>query len=616
MVHAPRSIVLLEIVLLLITSPHAAATAEAGSGSGFASGGVCADVAPDAGAHTALVGKHLVIGELWWGPFAIPDSTAPYGWTGFNIDLIEEMSEMLGFTFEIRDIGYPLANETWTTMIFRAIDDTDLTMSFWIKNGARLKQIEFLEGHIDFSPGLVARRAQKEDLSYWTWENLSSFMRPFTWLLWSALVGMVLVSGVADFIIERARTKDASLTASLYEYCAGFLWGGFEYPLSKASAVFQIILGFLLLIVVATYTANLASFIVLGAVPGLSCSSVETAMLNSKIIVTEDGGYLERISSTFPRLQYETVFGCGGGAECMSNRVLGITTPKGQGADAGVLADGALTPKLYYQQWKSSTDTRDTCSLEWVQTLFADTAGWVASRRSMCVRTAIEWAFYQLARRGTIERLHIKYFPAKQPSPPARRLADESDTTWAMPLEMTPAGAPSDAGRTDTTTPERRRRLKGAGGSDTANLPPGVSQTGVNDLLGLFLVWWGVIAILIAWTYVGPFVLRKVCRKPIKVTAKEDGIDDTENERLMLRELLRHVREMRGIHVEDKVDVVKESGSRIVNFLERRTGFDIDGDGDTGVDNIKKKTPRTPRTASSEPTRVVEATSLAVVDME
>lgn len=414
MVHAPRSSVLLEIVLLLITSPHAAATAEAGSGSGFASGGVCADVAPDAGAHTALVGKHLVIGELWWGPFAIPDSTAPYGWTGFNIDLIEEMSEMLGFTFEIRDIGYPLANETWTTMIFRAIDDTDLTMSFWIKNGARLKQIEFLEGHIDFSPGLVARRAQKEDLSYWTWENLSSFMRPFTWLLWSALVGMVLVSGVADFIIERARTKDASLTASLYEYCAGFLWGGFEYPLSKASAVFQIILGFLLLIVVATYTANLASFIVLGAVPGLSCSSVETAMLNSKIIVTEDGGYLERISSTFPRLQYETVFGCGGGAECMSNRVLGITTPKGQGADAGVLADGALTPKLYYQQWKSSTDTRDTCSLEWVQTLFADTAGWVASRRSMCVRTAIEWAFYQLARRGTIERLHIKYFPAKQ----------------------------------------------------------------------------------------------------------------------------------------------------------------------------------------------------------
>ena len=102
------------------------------------------------------------------------------------------------------------------------------------------------------------------------------------------------------------------------------------------------------------------------------------------------------------------------------------------------LARATARSKLYYQQWKSSTDPRDTCSLEWVQTLFADTAGWVASRRSMCVRTAIEWAFYQLARRGTLERLHIKYFPAKQcgavattaavpppPSPPARRLADE-----------------------------------------------------------------------------------------------------------------------------------------------------------------------------------------------
>ena len=51
------------------------------------------------------------------------------------------------------------------------------------------------------------------------------------------------------------------LTTSLYEYCAGFMWGGFEYPQSKTSAVFQILLGFIVLVLVSSYTANLAAFV-------------------------------------------------------------------------------------------------------------------------------------------------------------------------------------------------------------------------------------------------------------------------------------------------------------------------------------------------------------------
>jgi hypothetical protein len=36
------------------------------------------------------------------------------------------------------------------------------------------------------------------------------------------------------------------------EYCAGVLWGGFERPLSRNSAVYQIVLGFILLVVNAS----------------------------------------------------------------------------------------------------------------------------------------------------------------------------------------------------------------------------------------------------------------------------------------------------------------------------------------------------------------------------
>ena len=54
-----------------------------------------------------------------------------------------------------------------------------------------------------------------------------------------------------------AQVKETRLTSSLYEYWAGFLWGGFEYPLSKTSAIYQVVFGTFGLILISTYTANL-----------------------------------------------------------------------------------------------------------------------------------------------------------------------------------------------------------------------------------------------------------------------------------------------------------------------------------------------------------------------
>jgi len=136
---------------------------------------------------------------------------------------------------------------------------------------------------------------------------MTSFMLPFKWELWGCLLLMVLGSGVADWLIERKRSEDARIGASLYEYAAGFLWGGFEYPLTTASKIFQIIMGFALLIVVSTYTANLAAFITLSQSPGLSATSVDDAMVNGKALCMEEGGYNNRITANFPRMRYELI---------------------------------------------------------------------------------------------------------------------------------------------------------------------------------------------------------------------------------------------------------------------------------------------------------------------
>ena len=121
-----------------------------------------------------------------------------------------------------------------------------------VKNAERLKNIVFLDGHIDYSSVLVGRRDSFSKTDPWSWASLSSFMMPFKWGLWGCLFAVVFLSGVADYVIERRWSPDARLAASLYEYAAGFLWGGFEYPLTAASKVFQLFLGFVLLIIVST----------------------------------------------------------------------------------------------------------------------------------------------------------------------------------------------------------------------------------------------------------------------------------------------------------------------------------------------------------------------------
>jgi hypothetical protein len=98
-------------------------------------------------------------------------------------------------------------------------------------------------------------------------------MKPFTFRLWAALLAVIVCSGVVDYLTERTRVKETTLgkntrvashyssprnrqsihltltrapvlvillvltAASLYEYFAGFLWGGFAYPLSRVSAI-------------------------------------------------------------------------------------------------------------------------------------------------------------------------------------------------------------------------------------------------------------------------------------------------------------------------------------------------------------------------------------------
>lgn len=70
---------------------------------------------------------------------------------------------------------------------------------------------------------------------------------------------------MTDYLLER--NVGGRIADSMYEGWAGALWGGFEYPKTRAAAVYQVVVSFVFLITIAAYTANLAAFLMIEARP-------------------------------------------------------------------------------------------------------------------------------------------------------------------------------------------------------------------------------------------------------------------------------------------------------------------------------------------------------------
>ena len=351
--------------ILMLTSLHA--HVHVSSGATFNLGAVCSGVDYSrTQAKDMLRGKRLRVMDLVWKPFAHKNATAPKGWEGMDIDLLDQISWLMGFTYDIGDLGYPSVGQSWTQHVIEHQNDGDLIASFWVPSLPRRNQAIQLRGHLDLSLVLVARReyiTEQEQLS----EALWSWSRPFSGSLWAAIIGLVIASGIVDWIAERQHMPGHKVTTSLREYAAGVLFGGFEHPLSNSSAIYQVVLAFILLVVNSTYTANLAAYITINAIPQLTASSV-VEMLDSGNLCFMPNGAQPRFDATYPTLRYVEIDGEQTAAAALRN---------------GSRCDAFVTPKNNYDAWR--TDAQN-CNFEIAETIFTQQGGWMTNRQSPCVQ--------------------------------------------------------------------------------------------------------------------------------------------------------------------------------------------------------------------------------------
>ena len=190
----------------------------------FVAGAVCDGVDVSTPAVDMLRGKHLIIQDMEWMPYAAPNPGGRHwsGWKGLNIELFDHFATVLGYTYNMSNMGYAQEGESWTQQVYRAIDDADLTGSYWVEDDERLNKASFIRGTYDLTPVLVARMLGAGETKWETWyKSFYNFLDPFDKTLWFMILGFIIFSGVVDWLVERKSVNEARVTSSIYEYFAG-----------------------------------------------------------------------------------------------------------------------------------------------------------------------------------------------------------------------------------------------------------------------------------------------------------------------------------------------------------------------------------------------------------
>jgi hypothetical protein len=450
----------------------------------FVAGAVCDGVDVSTPAVDMLRGKHLIIQDMEWMPYAAPNPGGRHfsGWKGLNIELFDHFATVLGYTYNMSNMGYAQEGESWTEQVYRAVDDADLTGSYWVEDDERLNKASFIRGTYDLTPVLVARMLGAGETKWETWyKSFYNFLDPFDKTLWFMILGFIIFSGVVDWLVERKSVKEARVSSSIYEYFAGLLWGGFEYPLSKMSAVYQVMGGFIVLVLISSYTANLAAFITVSAQPTKSVQSMDQAQSESASICAANGAYIPKIKKLYPRLRWGLV-----------------SNPQNEAAQATMDregCDGVIGTLNLFNTWRTDVAF---CKLEVAEVMAPARGSWLTNRESWCVTAAFNYAVAQMDFNGELELMIGKYFP-KIPCG-STSSGTQMDDYWSEGLED-----PEEDSRrrllmekdAATTASKHRRRLSADGGSGGGT---GVPSMEVVDFLGMFILWLAVSLWMVFWT--------------------------------------------------------------------------------------------------------------------
>ncbi|CAF3561467.1 unnamed protein product [Rotaria sp. Silwood1] len=215
--------------------------------------------------RASLQNVNLRIGIIESDPFTIVEkvtdasgqSTIEYN--GYVPDLIKRLQNNMGF---IPTIKLAPSNQTYNELILAVSNGVyDIVIGDVTVTAERRELVDFSSSIYDDSLRILIRKTGNVNI------DLFSFLKPFSRNLWLLLLGTLIYSGILVFIIER-QNNEALQNRSILSQISMSLWYsfgtvvGYGVDFSSNTASGRLLTGglyILSLILVASYTANLAS---------------------------------------------------------------------------------------------------------------------------------------------------------------------------------------------------------------------------------------------------------------------------------------------------------------------------------------------------------------------
>ncbi|XP_051160876.1 ionotropic receptor 25a-like isoform X13 [Leptopilina boulardi] len=212
-------------------------------------------------------------------PWTVEDGVDENGnikWKGYCIDLIAKLAEVMDFEYDLvipndREFGAKTPNGEWTGLVGDlAKGETDIAVAALTMTSEREEVIDFVAPYFEQSGILIVMRKPERETS------LFKFMTVLRVEVWLSIVGALTLTAIMIWFLDKYSPYSARNNKKLYPYpCRQFtlkesFWfaltsftpqGGGEAPKALSSRTLVAAYWLFVVLMLATFTANLAAFL-------------------------------------------------------------------------------------------------------------------------------------------------------------------------------------------------------------------------------------------------------------------------------------------------------------------------------------------------------------------
>lgn len=341
---------------------------------------------------------------------------------GIMIEMLDEVARRGEFTWRDSFIVTqpPSKGKTWMDLLMWEINNYDVAAEWYANTVDRSKMgASFPRGWYDFSAIIIAKKDK---------DAFGSAFRPFSWSapftasVWFSLIVILVVSGLVCYYIEGgdlgtygvishgATSHDQSIVSraisTIYDCFVVFTGHLDIHPTTHAGRVVSLSLSFFTVLMLAAYTANLTSFLVIqNAAFALKIESVgDIVRLSKSICVLNTGAPQAALQSDFSNAIIIE-------KDNDKDTILGLQNDE---------CDYALIGRSGWEQYERIEATNGKCNLGQIGKVYRNYDGGFATKSdagTLCtsiVRDVLNIHFQDMHEDGFIKEAWEKHLAKKQ----------------------------------------------------------------------------------------------------------------------------------------------------------------------------------------------------------